>query len=228
MSKRVLVVEDYTEARQAIIETLHGYDCIEAGTVVDALAAVEANPAPALVILDLRLNAPAAELHAALDRLNIPVIVVSGLDASEVRSTAEAHPGWRWMTKPVDSTALRGMVAQTVESPAVSNEIQPSNSNSQYPDRSVDNVPVVGVDLVRDRIRVVMDRLLYAAGLGVMAYLAKIGRLDLGNATAVMLVVGVRPHNLFEIINGRNNRASFMLMLGVMGDSLRSGNWLAG
>ena len=227
MSKRVLVVEDYTEARQALIKTLHGYDCIEAATVADALAAVEANPAPALVILDLRLDAPVAELHATLDRLGIPVIVVSGLATAEVQSAAEAHPGWRWMTKPVDGAALRQMVAQIVESPAVSNEIE-KNNNSQYPERVVDNLPVSGPDVIRDRIRVVMDRLLYAAGLGVMAYLAKIGRLDLGNATAVMLVVGVRPHNLFEMVNGRNgNRASFMLMLGVMGDSLRSGNWLA-
>lgn len=110
------------------------------------------------------------------------------------------------------------------------------SSEDQIPPLSVSPAPIPTlappVDLVRDRIRVVMDRVIYAAALVSLVYLAKIDKLDVGTATAVLLVSGVRPHNLFEAAaaargNGNGNgRAAVAVILAPMLESLRTGTWL--
>lgn len=92
--------------------------------------------------------------------------------------------------------------------------------------------PAALQDPVRDRIRVVLDRAIYAGALWALVHLQTIGKLDGTMVAAILLVAGVRPHNLFEAAraasksNG-NGRASLLLVLAPILDSLRSGSWLA-
>jgi hypothetical protein len=55
--------------------------------------------------------------------------------------------------------------------------------------------------------------------------LALRGKLDLQTAGAILLVAGVRPHNLFEALRGGGGRGAMVLPL--LLDNLRSGSWLA-
>ena len=77
----------------------------------------------------------------------------------------------------------------------------------------------------RDRIRVVLDRVIYLVALVSVVLLARAKALDLQTAAAILLVAGVRPHNLFEALRGGGARGAMVLPL--LLDNLRSGSWLA-
>ena len=79
-------------------------------------------------------------------------------------------------------------------------------------------------DPLRDRLRVVLDRAIYAGALVAVVFLATRGKLDIQTLAAILLVAGVRPHNLFELARG-NGRAG--LILPVLLENLRGGTWLA-
>jgi hypothetical protein len=100
------------------------------------------------------------------------------------------------------------------------------------PERTDSGAPTYH-DPWRDRLRVVMDRGLYLAGLAALVYLARIGKLDVGTTAAVLLVTGVRPHNLFEAAQAARGgsapgaRAGLSaLLFAPMLDAARSGSWL--
>ena len=88
----------------------------------------------------------------------------------------------------------------------------------------------------RDRIRVILDRAIYAGAIVAIVYLAKIQRLDVGTTAAILLAAGVRPHNLFEAVsaarngngngNGNGSRTLPLMLLAPILDNLRSGTWL--
>ena len=86
--------------------------------------------------------------------------------------------------------------------------------------------PTTAHDPWRDRIRVLADRMIYAGALAAIVYLAKIKSLDAGTTAAILLVAGVRPHNLFEALRGGGGARGAMV-LPLLLENLRSGSWLA-
>lgn len=117
---RILIIDDSDLARDALSAALREqYVVAEAPSVAAALAALSVAPHGfAAVVLDLRLDAPCAPLHARLDTLRVPVLVVSGLDEAAVRDAAESH-GWASIAKPCDPDALVAAVEAILERPAV-------------------------------------------------------------------------------------------------------------
>lgn len=117
---RILIIDDNDAARATISAVLRErYIVGEAPSVAAALAALSVSPHGfAAVVLDLRLDAPCAPLHARLDALQVPVLVVSGLDEAAVRDAAESH-GWAHVVKPAEPGALLAAVEAILERPAV-------------------------------------------------------------------------------------------------------------
>lgn len=240
----VLVIEDHQLPRAAAVAALEGYDVTEAATVGDAFAAL-ALRRPAVVVLDLAMDRPSAGLHATLQALRLPVVVVSGLEAEEARAAADAA-GWRCLPKPFTAEALRAVVEELAAPSIVPDLAPPPRATRPMPEpspterppmpdlpepaRSPSGAPVDGRDVWRDRLRVVMDRVLYLAGLVVLYRLSLAGKLDVGTTAAVMLVVGVRPHNLFEAATAARSaggaRAAAALLFAPLATAARSGSWL--
>lgn len=84
--------------------------------------------------------------------------------------------------------------------------------------------PPTAYDPVRDRLRVVLDRAIYAGALVSVVLLSLRGKLDLQTLAAILLVAGVRPHNLFEAMRGGSRPA---VLLPLLLENLRGGTWLA-
>lgn len=246
-ARSVLVIEDHQLPRAAAVAALEGYDVTEAATVGDAFAAL-ALRRPAVVVLDLAMDRPSAGLHATLQALRLPVVVVSGLEAEEARAAADAA-GWRCLPKPFTAEALRAVVEE-LAAPSIVPDLAPPPRATRpmpevhpppptaterpptpdLPERTPSGAPVDGRDPWRDRLRVVMDRVLYLAGLVVLYRLSLAGKLDVGTTAAVMLVVGVRPHNLFEAATAARSaggaRAAAALLFAPLATAARSGSWL--
>ena len=88
--------------------------------------------------------------------------------------------------------------------------------------------PTTAHDPWRDRIRVVLDRVIYLVALVSVVLLARAKALDLQTAAAILLVAGVRPHNLFEALRGGGGGgARGAMVLPLLLENLRSGSWLA-
>lgn len=82
----------------------------------------------------------------------------------------------------------------------------------------------------RDRLRVAFDRGIYAAALFVIYKLALVHLLDVGTGTLVLLVAGIRPHNLFDFASmakANGGRAALALLAAPAAEALRNGSWLA-
>ena len=104
-----LVIDDDAPARSLVVHALRErYDVQEAATVAAALEAVRQSP-PDVVVLDLCLDREPGELHAALVRRGLPVVLVSGQEPRRLPAEAEAR-GWTYLTKPVDPPVLAAAV----------------------------------------------------------------------------------------------------------------------
>ena len=104
-----LVIDDDGPARGLVVHALRErYDVHEAATVAAALEAVRQSP-PDVVVLDLCLDREPGELHAALVRRGLPVVLVSGQEPRRLPAEAEAR-GWTYLTKPVDPPMLAAAV----------------------------------------------------------------------------------------------------------------------
>ena len=213
----LLIIEDQEAVRVLAASLLRsaGHEVREAATVTAALDALDA-AAPDAVVLDLSLGEPSAALHARLRSMLLPVLVVSGLDADDAQSAAIAQ-GWSSLPKPFDPETLIAMVDRL-------KPIVPPPPTERPPLDGLSSSPSPAVDPLRDRLRVVLDRAIYAGALVSVVYLAARGKLDLQTLAAILLVAGVRPHNLFELARG-NGRAS--LILPILLENLRGGTWLA-
>jgi CheY-like chemotaxis protein len=235
----ILVIDDHPSARAGLVAALSGYDVTEAATVGEAMEALAAEPFAAAVV-DLGMDRPSVALHGLLQRLRVPVVVVSGLEEEDARAAASSN-GWRCLSKPFTAEALRAVVEELVgDRPgaprATRPEILPPPSPTErppVPERTDSGAPAGPHDPWRDRIRVVMDRLLYLAGLAALVHLARAGKLDVGTTAAVLLVTGVRPHNLFEAAQaargagaGGVRAGGFALLFAPMIEAARSGTWL--
>ena len=80
----------------------------------------------------------------------------------------------------------------------------------------------------RDRLRVILDRCIYAGALVAVSVLAAKGKLTTETLVGILVVAGIRPHNLFEAAARQNNGNGVKaVMLLPLLDNLRSGTWLA-
>ncbi len=112
----VLVVDD-TEANAAMIAAMlrDAFHVTVAQSVGDALAELATAPQGYLAcVLDLALDAPSARLHDTLERLDIPVVLVSGVEADKLPEVAGAHPRWRYLAKPFEAPALLAAIELAV------------------------------------------------------------------------------------------------------------------
>lgn len=116
-----LVVDDHAAALDALAYALRDrYEVLVAATVREALA-VLARLTPAVVVLDLLLDAPAAALHRELLLRDLPVVVVSGIEGDAAQALARVW-GVPALLKPVTDHDLltavqRATRATTTETP---------------------------------------------------------------------------------------------------------------
>ena len=116
-SKRVLVVEDDPVVAMVIEDTLHamGLEVLVDLNLVDALNEVEASPFDAAMI-DVGLRGENAwPVMVALQKRNIPFVVMSGGDLTGL---AEEFPQVRMINKPVPVEMLRQIARDLLASPA--------------------------------------------------------------------------------------------------------------
>jgi CheY-like chemotaxis protein len=221
---RLLVVEDQPALLTMVASLLRdaGHDVREASTVAAALTALEES-LPEAVVLDLVLDAPSSALRERLRSAKLPALLVSGAPEGDARNIALAH-GWELMTKPFDPDDLVAKVERLVSTPH-RRPTMPPPSPLSLPALPTVEPPTTTHDPWRDRIRVVLDRVIYLVALISVVVLALRGKLDLQTAGAILLVAGVRPHNLFEALRGGGGRGAMVLPL--LLDNLRSGTWLA-
>lgn len=116
-SKRVLVVEDDPVVAMVIEDTLHamGLEVLVDLNLVDALNEVEASPFDAAMI-DVGLRGENAwPVMVALQKRNIPFVVMSGGDLTGL---AQEFPQVRMINKPVPVEMLRQIARDLLASPA--------------------------------------------------------------------------------------------------------------
>ena len=225
---RLLVIEDQPALLSMVSSLLRdaGHDVREAATVAAAISALDES-LPEAVVLDLVLDAPSAALRERLRAAKLPALLVSGANEADARNAAIAH-GWDVVLKPFEPEDLLARVARLAPTPHRRPTMPPpaSPSVSSLPALPTVEPPSTAHDPWRDRIRVLADRAIYAGALAAIVYLARIKSLDVGTTAAILLVAGVRPHNLFEALRGGNGARGAMV-LPLLLDNLRSGSWLA-
>ncbi|MGR8934353.1 MAG: ATP-binding protein [Gammaproteobacteria bacterium] len=118
---RILIIDDDLNIRQFLRQELspEGYRIAEAGSGVEGLAAIAAQP-PDLIVLDVQmphLNGfdVAARLHAHPATLAIPIILHT---VSEDKKLAERLGIDCYLTKPVNGSVLIDAVRQLLQAPA--------------------------------------------------------------------------------------------------------------
>lgn len=86
------------------------------------------------------------------------------------------------------------------------------------PPGGVPSQPEAPYDVWRDRIRTGLDRIIYGLALVALVYLRRHDQLDVGTVAAVLLVAGVRPHNLLDAVGamrGGGGGAARAVVVGV-------------
>ena len=200
-----------------------GHDVREAATVAAALSALDES-LPEAVVLDLVLDAPSAALRERLRAAKLPALLVSGAPEADARNAALAL-GWDLVTKPFEPEDLLARVERLASTPH-RRPTMPPPSPLSLPALPTVEPPTTAHDPWRDRIRVVLDRVIYLVALVSVVLLARAKALDLQTAAAILLVAGVRPHNLFEALRGGGGARGAMV-LPLLLENLRSGSWLA-
>lgn len=86
------------------------------------------------------------------------------------------------------------------ETPAEVASVSERPPRATTPPGGVPSQPEAPHDPWRDRIRTGLDRLIYLAALAALVYLRRHDQLDVGSVAAILLVAGVRPHNLLDAV----------------------------
>lgn len=127
MTAAVLVVDDHPSALAGLAHPLRErWTVLVAATVAEALA-VLARLTPAAVVLDLLLDADAAPLHRELVLRSIPVVTVSGIEASAAEAISRVW-GWRHVSKPPGDLALTAAVAAALETSPMPDDDAPQRA----------------------------------------------------------------------------------------------------
>lgn len=85
------------------------------------------------------------------------------------------------------------------------------------PPGGVPSQPEAPYDVWRDRIRTGLDRLIYGLALVALVYLRRHDQLDVGTVAAVLLVAGVRPHNLLDLASAARGAPRAGAVVGAVG-----------
>jgi two-component system chemotaxis response regulator CheY len=117
---RVLVIDDDADIREALQDTLEqeGYLVASAGDGLEALMFLEANPVPALILLDWNMAPMNAEGFMEVFGkdprfVGVPVVLVTA-DPRASESAREGYAGF--LKKPVKLEALFAVVARHCQS----------------------------------------------------------------------------------------------------------------
>jgi CheY-like chemotaxis protein len=120
----ILLVEDDSYNRdilREILEELDGCAVVEATNGAEALAWIEANPSPALVLLDMMM--PEMDGYTLLQRLrqggrgDIRVIGISARARTGDEEKALAAGCWRYLTKPFNIAEVESIVQDGLSLP---------------------------------------------------------------------------------------------------------------
>ena len=114
--RRVLMVEDEMMIRVLTTDMLEelGFEVVEAGTAAEALAVLEDPSNLHVALVDLGLpDRPGEDLiHDIRARLpTLPVVVVTGRDASALSAETRALPDLGFLEKPYDLPELEQALA---------------------------------------------------------------------------------------------------------------------
>ena len=85
------------------------------------------------------------------------------------------------------------------------------------PPGGVPSQPEAPYDVWRDRIRTALDRVIYGLALCALVYLRRHDQLDVGTVAAVLLVAGVRPHNLLDLASAARGAPRAAVVVGAVG-----------
>ncbi|HEX6764909.1 MAG TPA: diguanylate cyclase [Polyangiaceae bacterium] len=163
--QRVLVVDDDTEVRQALSEMLvaAGYDAIEAGSGVQALAILDHDDSIDLVLLDMNMPEPDGfdilrSLKARDVRRDLPVICLSARSAVEDKVAGLKLGAVDYLAKPFDVQELFARMARPLRVKRVLERLDRAKLAAEY--LSLTD-PLTGVPNRRDlerRLREELDR----------------------------------------------------------------------
>jgi len=119
MTIRVLVVDDAAMVRAQLRGALQrsGYEVLEAGDGIEALAQVDACPDIKLIVLDIHM--PNMNGLECLERLRergstTPVIILTAEADPEIVRRAKALGAKGWLKKPLKVDLMGAMVAKAV------------------------------------------------------------------------------------------------------------------
>lgn len=119
MSIRVLVVDDAAMVRAQLRGALQrsGYQVVEAGDGIEALAQLDACPDVRLIVLDIHM--PNMNGLECLERLHArgtttPVVILTAEADPEVVRRAKALGAKGWLKKPLKVDLMGAMVAKAV------------------------------------------------------------------------------------------------------------------
>ena len=117
----VLVVDDDKLTRFSLSKILGrvGYQVEEAGSAAEGMAAIEGEPPPDLVLLDIRLPdrdgfAVLQTIHATYPRL--PVVMMTAHHTEDTARRATTLGAWAYLTKPCDPAELQSVVSAALAS----------------------------------------------------------------------------------------------------------------
>lgn len=253
-TRRILIVDDERAITSSLALALRDLATIDtAPTTRDALALLASHAYDAaLVDLVLGDGDDPAQLHDALTSQGTPVVLISGRGGDALESTAKAR-GWTMLAKPFSFDVLHSTLARllgvdvperadvtqrrpTLPGPPapIAPDVAPTDPTAQeraaLPER---DSATPTRDAWLDRLRVTLDRAIYAGALWIVYHLALVHLLDAGTGALILLVAGVRPHNLFDAAravtsapSGGGRAALLALFLPIV-TGVRSGSWLA-
>lgn len=127
------------------------------------------------------------------------------------------------MTETRPSPAPEAPWSESAPPPRVSAvaSIEPTPSDRPprvtTPPGGVPSQPEAPYDVWRDRIRTGLDRLIYGLALCALVYLRRHDQLDVGTVAAVLLVAGVRPHNLLDLASAARGAPRAGAVVGAVG-----------
>ena len=116
----VFIVDDDVSVRESLellIESA-GWQSQTFASALEFLAHPPIPAGPSCVVLDLNLpdfTGLQLQERLALDRLDIPVILISGYDAKEVTDRAMKAGAVAFLTKPLDADALLRAIEQAIK-----------------------------------------------------------------------------------------------------------------
>ena len=127
MGKKIVIIDDSSQARQFIIDILAPEDsiqCIEAEDGLDGLEKIESHQDASIIFCDINMPRMsglelAEEVNADRAKYgNIPLVIVTTEASHQLLRRCKELSISGWITKPVDSTTLMRIVEKYCPSAA--------------------------------------------------------------------------------------------------------------